>query len=67
MLSVSTLSPEVQKEVSYGGNINAAKITGKLLSKKLKEKGIKQVVFDRNGYIYHGRIKTLAEQVDLSQ
>ena len=67
LLSVSTLSPEVKKEVSYGGNIDAAEVTGKLLSKKLKEKGIKQVVFDRNGYIFHGRIKTLAEQIDMGQ
>jgi len=67
LLSVSTLSPEVKKEVRYGGNIDAAKITGKILSKKLKEKGIKQVVFDRNGYIFHGRIKSLAEQIDLNK
>lgn len=67
LLSVSTLSPEVKKEVNYGGNIKAAEITGKLLTKKLKEKGIKQVVFDRNGYIFHGRIKSLAEQMDLNK
>lgn len=67
LLSVSTLSPEVKKEVNYGGNIKAAEITGKLLSKKLKEKNIKQVVFDRNGYIFHGRIKSLSEQMDLNK
>jgi large subunit ribosomal protein L18 len=65
LVSLSTLSPEVKKEINYGGNVSAAEITGKLLSKRLKEKGIKQIAFDRNGYIFHGRIKTLADQIDL--
>jgi large subunit ribosomal protein L18 len=67
LLSLSTLSPEVKKEISYGGNINAAEATGKLLNKKLKEKGISQVVFDRNGYLFHGRIKSLADQIELKK
>lgn len=65
LVSLSTLSPEVKKEINYGGNVSAAEITGKLLSKRLKEKGIKQIAFDRNGFIFHGRIKTLADQIDL--
>jgi large subunit ribosomal protein L18 len=44
-----------------GGNVAAAKAIGKLVAEKAKEKGIKQVVFDRGGYQYHGRIKALAD------
>ncbi len=67
LLSLSTLSPEVKKEISYGGNMNAAEVTGKLLNKKLKENGVSQVVFDRNGYLFHGRIKSLANQIELKK
>ncbi len=45
----------------YGGNIEAAKAVGNLVAKKALEKGIKAVVFDRGGYIYHGRVAALAE------
>ena len=44
-----------------GGNLAAAKTIGKLVAERAKEKGIKQVVFDRGGYQYHGRIKALAD------
>jgi large subunit ribosomal protein L18 len=44
-----------------GGNLAAAKAIGKLVAQKAKEKGIKSVVFDRGGYLYHGRIKALAD------
>jgi large subunit ribosomal protein L18 len=44
-----------------GGNIAAAKEIGKLIADRAKEKGIKRVVFDRGGYIYHGRVRSLAE------
>ncbi len=44
-----------------GGNVMAAKAIGKLVAERAKEKGIKQVVFDRGGYQYHGRIKALAD------
>ena len=44
-----------------GGNIAAAKAVGKAIAKKALEKGISEVVFDRGGYIYHGRVKALAE------
>ena len=45
----------------YGGNIEAAKAVGNLVAKKALEKGIKAVVFDRGGYVYHGRVAALAE------
>jgi len=44
-----------------GGNVGSAKEVGKLIAERAKEKGIQQVVFDRGGYLYHGRIKALAE------
>jgi len=44
-----------------GGNIAAAKEIGKTIAERAKEKGIKKVVFDRGGYIYHGRVRSLAE------
>ncbi len=46
---------------SYGGNKDAAKAVGKLVAEKAVGLGIKQVVFDRGGYLYHGRVKELAE------
>jgi large subunit ribosomal protein L18 len=44
-----------------GGNVASAKAVGKLIAERAKEKGIKKVVFDRGGYLYHGRIKALAD------
>ena len=44
-----------------GGNVAAAQEVGKLIAERAKEKGIKKVVFDRGGYLYHGRIKALAD------
>jgi large subunit ribosomal protein L18 len=44
-----------------GGNVAGAKAIGKLVAERAKEKGIKQVVFDRGGYQYHGRVKALAD------
>ena len=45
----------------FGGNCDAAKTVGEYLAKKAAEKGITEVVFDRSGYVYHGRVKALAE------
>ena len=44
-----------------GGNVAGAKALGKTIAERLKEKGIKRVVFDRGGYLYHGRIKAVAD------
>jgi large subunit ribosomal protein L18 len=60
LVSASTLSPELQ-DVPKTGNIEAAKKVGELIAKKCLEKGISKVVFDRSGYLYHGRVKALAE------
>jgi large subunit ribosomal protein L18 len=63
LVGVSTLSPEIKAIVSYGGNIAAAKEVGKLVAKKALEQNITQVVFDRGGYKYHGRVAALADEV----
>ncbi|MFH1753316.1 MAG: 50S ribosomal protein L18 [Candidatus Omnitrophota bacterium] len=61
LISVSTSNPDVKSQISYGGNVQAAGALGAILAKKLRENGITRVVFDRSGYMYHGRIKALAE------
>lgn len=61
LLVVSTLDPELRKNLAgKGGNIDAAKLVGTLVAKKAIEKGIKKVVFDRGGQIFHGRVAALA-------
>jgi len=60
LVAASTLDKEIKEKWEYGGNKEAAKAVGELLAKKALEKGIKQVVFDRGGYIYHGRVLELA-------
>lgn len=59
LASASTTEPAWRGRT--GGNIAAAKEIGKLIADRAKEKGIKSVVFDRGGYIYHGRVRSLAE------
>ena len=58
--SASTMTPK-GTERKAGGNVEAAKAVGKLIAERGIEKGIKKVVFDRGGYLYHGRIKALAD------
>ena len=60
LAAASTMSPK-GTERTVGGNIEAAKTVGKLIAERAAEKGIKKVVFDRGGYLYHGRIKALAD------
>jgi len=50
-----------EKEFGYGGNKEAAKKVGQTIAKRAAEKGITEVVFDRGGYVYHGRVQELAE------
>jgi len=61
LVSASTLDAALKGKVANGGNKEAAKEVGKLIAAKAIEKGIKKVVFDRGGYIYHGRVKELAD------
>ena len=51
----------VTAKVKVGGNLEAAKTVGQLVAEKAKEAGVSKVVFDRGGYLYHGRIKALAD------
>ena len=48
-------------KAAKGGNVAGAKAIGKTIAERLLEKGVKQVVFDRNGFLYHGRIKAVAD------
>ena len=57
----STLSKDVKTEASEAKKLDAAKKVGEAIAKALIAKGISKVVFDRNGYLYHGRIKALAK------
>ncbi len=61
LMAASTLEKDLKAEKGHKGNIEAAKKVGVLLAKKATAAGIKQVVFDRSGYRYHGSIKALAE------
>ena len=61
LMAVSTLNKELKGKLKNGGNVEAAKNVGELISKLAKKKKITKVVFDRNGYLYHGRVKALAD------
>ena len=61
LASASTLDKEIKGSVSVGSNIEAAKAVGKLIAERAAAKEIKVVVFDRGGYLYHGRVQALAE------
>ena len=62
--SASTVEPTVKGALpkkSTGGNVAGAKAIGKTIAERLIEKGVKRVVFDRNGFLYHGRVKAVAD------
>ncbi len=61
LVTASTLSPEYKESDPAKGKVNAAKRVGELVARKAIDKGITRVVFDRNGYIYHGRVQALAD------
>jgi large subunit ribosomal protein L18 len=61
LATASTIEKTMRGEGKKGANVDAAKAVGKLIAERAKEKGIKDVVFDRGGYLYHGRIKALAD------
>ena len=61
LVSASTVLGKKASAKKAGGNVASAKEVGKTIATKAKEKGIKKVVFDRGGYLYHGRIKALAD------
>ena len=61
LVSASTLEKEIKAELTKTNNVDAAAYLGTVIAKRAMEKGIKAVVFDRGGYIYHGRVKELAD------
>jgi large subunit ribosomal protein L18 len=61
LLSASTLEAPLKTELDNPGNIEAARKVGQIIGRKAVEKGLKQVVFDRGGNLYHGRVKALAD------
>jgi len=62
LVDASSLSLEIRERIAgRGGNKKGAVAVGELLAKRATERGIKKVVFDRNGFLYHGRIKVLAD------
>ena len=61
LCSSSTLDPEVKKDLKSSGTIDAAEKVGKDIAAKAKKIGFEKVVFDRGGYLYHGRVRSLAE------
>ncbi len=60
LLAASSLDPEVRGKAKSGGNVEAAKLVGALVAQRALAKGIKTVVFDRGGFLYHGRVAALA-------
>ncbi len=61
VIAASSLETDAKKDLKSGGNVAAAKAVGKLVAERAKAKGIDAVLFDRGGYIYHGRVKALAD------
>ena len=61
LASASSLEKDMRGSLKTGANVEAAKAVGKRLAERASAKGIKQVVFDRGSYLYHGRVKALAD------
>ncbi len=61
LAAASTLDKELRKKLKSTGNVEAAKEVGKLVAKRALDAGIKQVAFDRSGFLFHGRVKALAD------
>jgi large subunit ribosomal protein L18 len=61
LASASSIEKPTRGGLKTGANVDAAKAVGKLIAQRAQEKGVKEVVFDRGGYLYHGRVKALAD------
>ncbi|WP_338553280.1 50S ribosomal protein L18 [Paenibacillus sp. KS-LC4] len=61
LAAASTQDKELAEAIGNGGSVEAARKVGELLAKRAQAKGVNQVVFDRGGYLYHGRIQALAD------
>ena len=63
MVASSSASKKFKEKMKTGGNVQAAKLLGEIIAEEAQQKNIKKVVFDRNGYLYHGRVKALADSM----
>ena len=61
LVSASSLDKELRSELAHGGNVESAKVVGEAIAKKALKAGVKDVVFDRGGFLYHGRVAALAD------
>ena len=61
LVSATTTEKAVREMIGYGGNVEAAKVIGKLVAERAIEKGVTKIAFDRSGFQYHGRVAALAE------
>lgn len=61
LAAASTAEAELRKQLSNGGNVEAAKVVGKLIAERAAAQGVTEVAFDRSGFKYHGRVKALAD------
>jgi large subunit ribosomal protein L18 len=63
LFSLSTMDKDVKAKFASGGNIKSAEYFGQVFAQKAKEKGISRIIFDRAGYLYHGRVKAFADSL----
>jgi large subunit ribosomal protein L18 len=61
LAAASSLDPEIRAEVAKAKKAEAGRLVGELIARRAKSKGVRQVVFDRGGYLYHGRVRALAD------
>ena len=61
IVSASSIDKDMRKDLTHGGNIESAKAVGEAIAKKALKAGVKDVVFDRGGFLYHGRVAALAD------
>jgi large subunit ribosomal protein L18 len=61
LVSATTTEKAVREMIGYGGNVEAAKVIGKLVAERAIEKGVTKIAFDRSGFQYHGRVAALAD------
>ena len=61
IVSASSIDKDLRKDLAHGGNVESAKAVGEAIAKKALKAGVKDVVFDRGGFLYHGRVAALAD------
>ena len=65
IVSASSVDKDLKVKLGHGGNIDSAKAVGQAIAKKALKKGVENVVFDRGGFLYHGRIAAIGNTVDI--